>query len=81
MTEVYLLTGSNMGHRTQQLEHAAKLIEFRCGKIIRRSSVFETEAWGFKEQNNFLNQALFLQTKLSPTNLLNTVPLIAFGQK
>lgn len=76
MTEVYLLLGSNEGNRKGNLKKACKLIEFRCGKIMRPSSIYETEAWGMKEQNHFLNQALLIKTPLTPPNLLNTVKAI-----
>lgn len=70
MAEVYLLLGSNEGHRKQHLIQAAHQISVKCGNIIRRSGIYETEAWGMKEQSAFLNQALLLQTYLSPPGLL-----------
>lgn len=70
MAEVYLLLGSNEGHREQHLKQAAQQIGILCGDIIRRSGIYETEAWGLKEQPAFLNQALLLQTNLTPAGLL-----------
>ncbi len=70
MKEVYLLLGSNEGNREENLANCRKLIEFRCGEIINVSPVYETEAWGMKDQNSFLNQALAVRTGLSPTDLL-----------
>jgi 2-amino-4-hydroxy-6-hydroxymethyldihydropteridine diphosphokinase len=73
MIEVYLLLGSNEGKPEKNLAAARKLIAERCGEIIVASSLYETEAWGIKEQNNFLNQAILLKTTLSPTKLLSAL--------
>ena len=62
-----------MGQREDQLSYAAKLIEERCGSVIDRSSIFETAAWGKTNQENFLNQALVLETTLNPRDLLNEI--------
>lgn len=62
-----------MGDREQELRHAAKLIEERCGQIIDRSSVYETAAWGKTDQPSFLNQALVLETSLGARDLLTEI--------
>ena len=73
MNEVYLLIGGNMGDRKAYLIRAKKAIERDCGTIVKQSAVYETEAWGLKEQPAFLNRALCLQTGLSPQALLQAV--------
>lgn len=70
MNKVYLLTGGNVGNREQYLRQSADLIEAACGKIIRRSSLYETAAWGKTDQPAFLNQALQLATELPPEELM-----------
>ena len=70
MNEVYLLLGSNVGNRIENLKKAIGLIESECGKIKSISSVYETAAWGLKEQNNFLNEALCIYTSLTAKVLL-----------
>jgi len=62
-----------MGHRRDELAYAAKLIEERCGSIIDRSSFYETAAWGKTDQENFLNQALVVETTLNARDLLNEI--------
>lgn len=62
-----------MGQRDEQLAYAARLIEERCGNIIDRSSLYETAAWGKTDQDNFLNQALVLETSLNARDLLNEI--------
>jgi 2-amino-4-hydroxy-6-hydroxymethyldihydropteridine diphosphokinase len=69
----YILTGGNLGKRQENLEKAAAFIEDRCGKILRRSGLYETAAWGIATQPDFLNQVLELETKLSPHELLNSL--------
>jgi 2-amino-4-hydroxy-6-hydroxymethyldihydropteridine diphosphokinase len=66
----YILTGGNLGKRQENLEKAAAFIEDRCGKILRRSGLYETAAWGIETQPDFLNQVLELETRLSPEELL-----------
>lgn len=69
----YLLTGGNLGNREANLSKAIELIEQFCGSIIAKSSIYETAAWGYTEQPNFLNQVLALETTLSPAILMQTV--------
>jgi len=76
MNIVYLLTGGNVGNRQQYLENAALLIETACGKITRRSAIYETAAWGKTDQAAFLNQALELSTLLDPGELMKALLLI-----
>lgn len=73
MNYAYLLTGGNVGQRDQELAHAAKLLEERCGKIIDRSDIFETDAWGITDQNTFFNQALVLETRLTAKDLIKEI--------
>jgi len=48
--------GSNLGNRLASLKKAVNNIYFMPGfDILAFSSVYETEPWGFKNQNNFLN--------------------------
>ena len=70
MNTAFLLTGGNLGNRFQQLELARKQIHQTCGQIISASAIYKTAAWGFYEQPDFYNQALELQTFLSPDTLM-----------
>ena len=71
MNVAYLLTGGNTGDRLHYLDAAAEAIKNRCGSIVKKSSVWETAAWGIEEQNKFLNRALKLSTNFSPYELLD----------
>ncbi|HEX6891921.1 MAG TPA: 2-amino-4-hydroxy-6-hydroxymethyldihydropteridine diphosphokinase, partial [Chryseolinea sp.] len=43
---VFLLLGTNLGNRINNLTNALKAIERRVGKVVKASSVYETSAWG-----------------------------------
>lgn len=68
-----LLLGSNIGDRALLLSGARMLIENEAGTIMFRSGLYETEAWGKTDQPPFLNQALIIQTELSPALLLKSL--------
>ena len=70
MAIVYLHTGSNIGDRAANLARARNLINERIGEIKTISSIYETEAWGVRDQDDFYNQALAIETALSPIELL-----------
>lgn len=76
MTHVYLLLGSNENDRFKNLERACELIALKCGKALKQSALYETEAWGLKEQNSFLNQAIAIESSLPPLELLNQLKAI-----
>ena len=71
MNVAYLLTGGNTGNRRQYLQSAAEAIKKNCGTILKKSAIYETDAWGITEQNKFLNQALKISTPLSAYQLLD----------
>ncbi len=70
MNKVYLLTGGNVGNRQDYLEHAAGEIEAGLGKIVKKSALYETAAWGKTDQGPFLNQALELHTGMDAVSLM-----------
>jgi len=69
----YILIGGNLGNRQSNLLKAIELINQTCGNIIATSSIYETAAWGFTEQPNFLNQVLILTTHLAPEHLMQAL--------
>lgn len=76
MAEVYLLLGSNKGNREQYLDKAVQLILTYCGNLRAKSGVYETEAWGLKGQQDFLNTAICITTILLPLPLLHEIKKI-----
>lgn len=66
---IYLLLGSNMGDRMENLLQA-KLLVKELGRVIKVSSIYRTKAWGNINQDDFLNQALAIISSFSPVDLL-----------
>jgi 2-amino-4-hydroxy-6-hydroxymethyldihydropteridine diphosphokinase len=64
--KIHLLIGSNMGDRKAYLAQAAAEIGKIIGKITQKSRLYETQAWGLTNQPDFMNQALEVETTLSP---------------
>ncbi|MBX3256896.1 MAG: 2-amino-4-hydroxy-6-hydroxymethyldihydropteridine diphosphokinase [Chitinophagaceae bacterium] len=73
MNKAYLLIGGNTGNRFANLENAVNHIKKECGKQLLISHIYETAAWGKRDQAAFLNQALLIETSLTPTQLLHAV--------
>lgn len=73
---VYLSLGSNLGNRRQLLLNAIEKINKKVGNVVRQSSFYETKPWGFESENLFLNAAVKVTTKLSPTELLEVTQQI-----
>ena len=69
--KAYLLIGGNLGDRLHNLAGARMLIEKECGNISKRSSIYETAAWGMQDQPAFLNQAIELITVMPASDLMS----------
>jgi 2-amino-4-hydroxy-6-hydroxymethyldihydropteridine diphosphokinase len=74
MARVFIALGSNLGDRRKNILEAVWRMEQRKGiKILKLSSIIETEPYGYKEQNKFLNGACLVETELSPRELLTAL--------
>lgn len=62
--------GSNMGDRRNYIEQAIMQIDAKAGRILKRSSVIETRAYGYEDQADYLNLAVEIETDLSARALL-----------
>lgn len=71
MKEIYLLLGSNIGDRSEQLNKAVSSLSNHRLKVVKTSSIYETAAWGKTDQAAFLNQVICCHTDLSPLDLLH----------
>lgn len=78
LVTVYLSLGSNLADRADNLKKAIQLLGDSNGiKIIKQSSIYETEPWPlakiFNDQfpmTNYLNQVIEIETLLKPHELL-----------
>ena len=71
MHKVFIAIGSNLGDRMKNIETALEKMEAYGLRIIKKSSIIETEPYGFKEQDKFLNGVILIETDLGPFELLN----------
>ena len=69
MSKVYLSIGSNKGNRSVLINKAIDEIEKKIGKIISRSSIYQSKSWGF-DSNDFYNLSLLIDTDIEPKSLL-----------
>jgi 2-amino-4-hydroxy-6-hydroxymethyldihydropteridine diphosphokinase len=73
MNTVYLSLGSNVGDREANLARAIEELARRGGRIIRRSSFYETEPLEIRDQEWFLNCAVEAETALTPHQLITVL--------
>ena len=73
MKKVFLGIGTNLGNRKNNLEEAVVRIEKEIGPIVKYSSIYETEPWGFQTIDEFLNMVVRVDTKLTPPLLLERI--------
>jgi len=64
--------GSNVGDAGGNVEAAVAALG-RCGRVIARSSLYRTAAWGVTDQADFINAAALLETTLAPHDLLRAL--------
>jgi 2-amino-4-hydroxy-6-hydroxymethyldihydropteridine diphosphokinase len=70
--QAILHLGSNIGDRAEHLKEACRRLEQKAGRILQKSHVYQTQAWGNTEQPDFYNMAIRLETKSNPEELLRT---------
>jgi 2-amino-4-hydroxy-6-hydroxymethyldihydropteridine diphosphokinase len=75
---VYLSLGSNVGDRSANLDLAVERLE-SAGKILSKSSIYETEPVEFTAQAWFLNLVVKLGTEKTPQQLLASILEIEQG--
>ena len=73
MNTAYLLLGGNIGEREVIIGKATELIHASCGKVIKKSSLYETSPWGFIDKNNFINQVILIETLLGVEDLMQNL--------
>lgn len=72
--EVYVAFGSNMGERNQYIKKAIAALQLQeDSRVLKVSSIIETEPYGVTEQDKFLNGVLKMETKLTPWELLDSL--------
>ena len=52
------------------------MITGQIGNILRKSSIYKTEPWGFDHKDHFLNQCLMVETHQLPHDVLKSLQKI-----
>ncbi len=72
----FLSLGSNIGDREKNLKEACFLLEKSQIKILKSSSLYETQPVDYSSQPWFLNQMLEVRSGLFPEDLLDVIKKI-----
>ena len=67
----YLSLGANLGNREQTIRLAMQQIEQQIGSILRCSSFYYSQPWGFQSENPFCNLCCAVESSLSPLDVLS----------
>jgi len=71
---IYLGLGSNLGNRAESLITAKNMLNNPPKyKVLRLSSIYETEPWGVENQPPFLNAVIEIESSLNPHTLLEEI--------
>jgi 2-amino-4-hydroxy-6-hydroxymethyldihydropteridine diphosphokinase len=71
MKDVFIALGSNIGNRANYLRNALREInELKQTRVVKTSSIYETEPVGYTDQEAFLNMVATIQTELPARELL-----------
>lgn len=73
MNQAFILLGTNLGDKMANLQEAISLIKKNNIVICCKSMIYETDAWGNTNQDNFYNQVIEVNTELCANDLLQTL--------
>ncbi len=76
MSAAYIGIGSNLGNRRANCMRAVELLQEKGVTVRKKSSLYETEPWGVKDQPPFLNMVIETEMKLTPHELLRILKAI-----
>jgi 2-amino-4-hydroxy-6-hydroxymethyldihydropteridine diphosphokinase len=79
-TITYLSLGGNLGNTIEIFLNSREILTKKVGKITQISSLYKTAAWGPIPQNDFINQVIEVETKLSAPELMDILLEIELQQ-
>jgi 2-amino-4-hydroxy-6-hydroxymethyldihydropteridine diphosphokinase len=72
--KTYLGIGTNLGDRRQQIRRALQFLHQTEGIVVTRlSSLYQTAPIGYRDQPDFYNRVIEVETTLPPVQLLATI--------
>ncbi len=69
-SQIFIGLSTNLGNKIQNLTNAQNLISQNNIMILKKSKIYQTEAWGHEDQDEFYNQCIEVSTTNSPQELL-----------
>ena len=79
MKQAVIALGSNVGDTLSNLKEAVALLEEAGCRVLAKSKLYQTEPWGYADQDDFLNGAVVIETEQSPEELLSITQGIEQG--
>lgn len=74
LQKIVLGLGSNIGNRQKYLMNSVKMLSLKWNFLfLGISGIYESEPWGFKNQNNFLNCVGVFLYRSNPEALLKEI--------
>ena len=67
--QIVLSLGSNQGNRLENMERCIDLIHHQIGTVVKVSSLYESESWGF-DSDSFYNCAVLLHSDKNVSEIL-----------
>lgn len=74
--KTFLGLGSNLGNKKENIDSAIRQISSKTGKVLRQSSYYISEPFGFQSKNDFVNVVVQVETTLEPIELLHQLQQI-----
>jgi 2-amino-4-hydroxy-6-hydroxymethyldihydropteridine diphosphokinase len=74
MSKAVIGIGTNIGDREKNIREALEALSLLPEtEILKCSRLYETEPWGYKDQQNFYNCCILIETVFSPHALLGAL--------
>ena len=73
MAFAFIGLGTNLGDKTRNINKAIQLIGIEAGDVVNISPSYSSKPWGFASENDFVNAAILIDTKLDPLALLEKI--------
>ena len=79
MKKAVIALGSNIGDTLANLKEAVALLKENGCNVLAVSRLYQTEPWGYADQDDFLNGVVLIETDRDPFSLLELTQGIEKG--
>lgn len=73
---IYIGVGTNLGNRLEHIKTAMQELNSLGIHVIRTSSIYETQAWGFESDDLFLNAVFECESPMKPIDCLKALQFV-----